>query len=127
MASVNKIILIGNVGQVPVLRHFANGEPVANLSLATNAYRKDGKGDQKEITDWHRLRVVGPLAEFASQAVKKGAQVYIEGELHYTKWKDKNVQRYSADIVVTELKILGAQEDSCAKKLNAPTSPATTN
>lgn len=127
MASVNKIILVGNVGQVPVLRHFANGEAVANLSLATNAYRKDAKGSQKEVTDWHRLRVVGALAEFASQAVKKGAQIYVEGELHYTKWKDKTVQRYSADIVVTELKILGVQEESSAKKMNAPTSPATTN
>lgn len=124
MASVNKIILIGNVGKVPVLRHFGNGEAVANLSLATNTIRKDANGE-KEVTEWHRLRVVGALAEFASQAVKKGAQIYVEGEIQYTKWKDKNVQRYSADIVVKQLQILGA-EDSDAKKLCAPTSPATT-
>lgn len=101
--SVNKVILIGNLGNDPELRQFANGGEVANLSLATSESWKDkNTGEKKNKTEWHKVSVMAPqAAKFCGQYLKKGAKVYIEGQLETRKWDDKEgVSRYSTEVVV---------------------------
>lgn len=99
---VNRMILLGNVGQDPEVRSFSNGGCVCNLSIATSESWKDKQtGEQKEVTEWHRVAIHGKLAEIAGEYLKKGSQVYIEGQLKTRKWQDQSgADRYTTEIVV---------------------------
>ena len=114
MASVNKVILIGNLGKDPDVRYMPNGEAVTNITLATTETWKDkSSGDKKEATEWHRVVFFRKLAEIAGQYLKKGSQVYIEGSLKTRKWQDKDGQdRYTTEIVADEMKMLGSRQGS---------------
>jgi single-strand DNA-binding protein len=137
MASINKVILIGNLGADPEQRVFANGDAVCNLRLATTEKWKDkASGDTKESTDWHRVVLYRRLAEIAGQYLRKGASVYIEGRIRTRKWQDKDGQeRHTTEIEASEMKMLdtkgsyssGGPADSTPQAIqpdrsNAPTS-----
>ncbi|HAF2716173.1 TPA: single-stranded DNA-binding protein [Salmonella enterica] len=100
---INKVILIGNLGQAPEVRYMPNGNAVANFSLATSeTWRSKQTGEMKELTEWHRVVVFGKLAEIAGEYLRKGSQVYIEGQLRTRSWDDNNgVTRYVTEIVVS--------------------------
>ncbi len=112
MASVNKVILIGNLGADPEVRAMPNGESVANIRLATTETWKDkNSGERRESTEWHRVIFYRRLAEIAGQYLRKGSQVYIEGRIRTRKWQDKDGQeRYTTEIEATEMKMLGRRE-----------------
>ncbi len=114
MASVNKVILVGNLGKDPETRYMPNGEAVTNITLATTDTWKDkSSGDKREATEWHRVVFFRKLAEIASQYLRKGSQVYIEGSLKTRKWQDKDGQdRYTTEIVADEMKMLGSRQGS---------------
>lgn len=111
MASVNKVILIGNLGADPEMRYTPAGDAVATLRLATTDTWKDKQtGEKKEATEWHRVVLWRKLGEIAGQYLKKGAQVYIEGSLKTRKWQDKDGQdRYTTEIVGDTMKMLGSR------------------
>lgn len=117
MASVNKVILMGNCGRDPELRYMANGKAVANVSIATTSRRKDREsGETVEDTQWHRVTFYERLAEIADEYVKKGKPIYVEGRLKYGKYTDKDgVEKNTCDIVATELQLLGGRDDSDEK------------
>jgi single-strand DNA-binding protein len=110
MASVNKVILVGNLGKDPEARYMQNGDCVCNFSIATSEQWKDkATGEKKEATEWHKCVAFRRLGEIAEQYLKKGASVYIEGKLTTRKWQDKEGQdRYTTEIVVDALKMLGS-------------------
>ena len=112
MASVNKVILVGNLGRDPETRYMPNGEAVANVTLATTDTWKDKTtGEKKEATEWHRIVFYRRLAEIAGQYLKKGSQVYIEGSLRTRKWQDKDGQdRYTTEIVADTMQMLGSRQ-----------------
>jgi len=99
---INKVILIGNLGQEPEVRYMPNGGAVANITLATSeTWRDKNTGDMKEKTEWHRVVLFGKLAEIAREYLRKGSQVYIEGSLQTRKWQDQNgVDRYTTEVLV---------------------------
>ncbi|QIQ21830.1 single-stranded DNA-binding protein [Zophobihabitans entericus] len=99
---INKVILVGNLGQDPEVRYLPNGGAVTNISIATSETWKDKQtGEQKDRTEWHRVVIFGKLAEIAGEYLKKGSQVYIEGSLQTRKWQDQSGQdRYSTEVVV---------------------------
>lgn len=110
---VNKVILVGRVGQNPEVRYSPSGTAVANMSLATNSYWKGGDGEGQEKTEWHRLVLFSRTAEIAEQYVKKGTQIYVEGRLQTRKWKDQQGQdRYTTEVVVNDMQLLGGRSDS---------------
>jgi single-strand DNA-binding protein len=112
--SVNKVILIGNLGADPEVRTLESGQKVANIRLATNRSFNNRDGQRVEETEWHRVEVWGKLADITAQYLQKGRTVYIEGRLRTRKWVDQNgVERYSTDIVAETLTMLGrGNEDS---------------
>ena len=112
MASVNKAIIIGNLGRDPEVRYTASGEALCNITVATSETWKDkATGEKKEATEWHRISFFGKLAEIAGQYLKKGSQVYVEGSIRTRKWTDKEGQeRYTTEIVANEMKMLGSRE-----------------
>jgi single-strand DNA-binding protein len=112
MASVNKVILIGNCGRDPEIRYLPSGQAVANISIATTSRRKDRtSGETVEDTQWHRVTFYDRLAEIAGEYVKKGRPIYIEGRLKYGKYTDQaGVERNTVDIIATEMQLLGARE-----------------
>ena len=112
MASVNKVILVGNLGADPETRYLPSGDPVTNLRLATTDSWKDkASGEKKEATEWHRVVLFRRLAEVAGQYLKKGSQVYIEGRIRTRKWQDKDGQeRYTTEIEAEEMKMLGSRQ-----------------
>lgn len=112
MASVNKVILIGNLGRDPETRYAPSGDAICNITLATTDTWKDkSSGERKEQTEWHRVVFFGRLAEIAGQYLKKGSQVYVEGSLRTRKWTDNNGQeRYTTEIRADEMKMLGSRE-----------------
>lgn len=114
MASINKVILIGNLGSDPEMRAFHNGDAVCNLRLATSEQWKDkATGEQRDSTEWHRVVLFRRLAEIAGQYLKKGSQVFIEGRLRTRKWQDKDGQeRYTTEIEASEMKMLGSLPDT---------------
>lgn len=116
MASVNKIILIGNCGKDPETRHTASGMQVCSVSIATSGKRKDkNTGEYVEDTQWHRVIFYDKLAEFAGKYLQKGKQVYISGSMKYGKYTDNNGnERYTADVVATEIQLLGSREEGQA-------------
>ena len=109
MASVNKVIILGNVGKDPEVRYMQNGDSVVSVSVATSEYWKDkNSGESKENTEWHRVTFYRKLAEVAANYLRKGSSVYIEGRLETKKWTDKSgVERYTTGIVASEMKMLG--------------------
>jgi single-strand DNA-binding protein len=110
MASVNKVILIGNVGRDPETRYMPSGDAIVNLSLATTDTWKDKNGEKQERTEWHRVAFFGKTAEIAGQYLRKGSQVYIEGRLQTRKWTDKEGQeRYTTEIVADRMQMLGSR------------------
>jgi len=108
MASINKVILIGNLGRDPEVKYGANGNAVCSLSLATTRQWKDQAGEKKEETEWHRVVLYQRLAEVAGEYTKKGSSLYIEGRLKTRKWTDKDgVEKYTTEIIGEEMKLLG--------------------
>jgi single-strand DNA-binding protein len=123
MASVNKVILMGNCGRDPEVRYMADGKAVANVSIATSTKRKDkNTGEILEDTQWHRITFYDRLAEIAGEYVKKGRPIYVEGRLKYGVYTDKNtgVEKNTVDIVATELQLLGGRDDAAAPRAAAP-------
>jgi len=112
MASVNKVILVGNCGRDPEIRYLPSGQAVANVSLATTSKRKDkNSGELVEETQWHRVTFFDRLAEIAGEYVKKGRPIYVEGRLVYRKYTDKDgVEKSATDIIATEMQLLGSRE-----------------
>ena len=112
MASVNKVILVGNLGKDPEVRYTADGAAIANITLATTDTWKDkATGEKKEATEWHRVSFFGKLAEIAGQYLKKGRSVYIEGRIRTRKWQDKEGQdRYTTEIIADQMQMLGSRE-----------------
>jgi len=112
-ASVNKVILIGNLGADPELKYTPNGAAVANLSLATIDTWKDNDGNKQERTEWHRVIIWKKLAEIAAEYLKKGSKVYFEGRLQTRSWEDKDgVKRYTTEVVADNMVMLGQKEQS---------------
>lgn len=108
MASLNKAILIGNLGKDPETRYMANGDAVTTITLATTDTWKDKNGEKQSKTEWHRVVMYRNLAEIAREYLKKGRPVYIEGRLETKKWTDKqNIERYTIQIVAEDMKMLG--------------------
>ena len=112
MASVNKVILVGNCGRDPEVRYLPSGQAVANVTLATSSRRKDkNSGEMIEDTQWHRITFYDRLAEIAGEYVKKGRPIYVEGRLKYGKFTNKDgVEQNTCDIIATEMQLLGSRE-----------------
>ena len=111
MASVNKVILIGNLGRDPETRYMPDGGAITNISIATTENWKDKNGDKQEKTEWHRVAFFGKLAEIAGEYLKKGSQVYVEGRLQTRKWQDKDGQdKYTTEIVANAMQMLGSRQ-----------------
>jgi single-strand DNA-binding protein len=111
MASVNKVILVGNLGRDPEVRLMANGEAVCNFSIATTDSWKDKSGTKQEKTEWHNIVMYRKLAEIAGEYLKKGRPVYIEGRLQTNKWQTKEGQdRYTTEIVADQMQMLGGRD-----------------
>jgi len=118
MASVNKAILIGNLGRDPEIRYMPNGDAVANMNLATTENWKDKNGDKQEKTEWHRVVMFGKLAEIAGEYLKKGSQVYFEGRIQTRKWTDKEGQdRYTTEIVADRMQMLGSRSGGTSRPM----------
>ena len=113
MASVNKVILLGNLGRDPETRYTTGGDAVTNLNIATSEQWKDKTGEKQERTEWHRVVLFGRQAEVAGEYLKKGRSVYIEGRLQTRKYTDKDgVEKYSTEIVADRMQLLGSGRDS---------------
>ena len=112
MASVNKVILVGNCGRDPEIRYLPSGQAVANVSIATSSRRKDkNTGESIEDTQWHRVTFYDRLAEIAGEYLKKGRPAYIEGRLKYGKYTDQaGIEKNTVDIIATELQLLGGRD-----------------
>jgi len=112
MASVNKVILVGNLGADPETRYLSSGDAVTNIRLATTESWKDKTtGEKKELTEWHRVVFFRRLAEIAGQYLKKGSPVYVEGRIRTRKWTDKEGQdRYTTEIEAAEMQLLGSRQ-----------------
>ena len=113
MASVNKVILIGNLGRDPETRYMPEGGAITNISIATTDKWKDKNGEMQEKTEWHRIAFFGKLAEIAGEYLKKGSQVYVEGRLQTRKWQDKDGQdKYMTEIIADRMQMLGSRQGS---------------
>jgi single-strand DNA-binding protein len=110
MASVNKVILIGNLGKDPETRYLPSGDAVTNISLATTDTWKDKSGEKQEHTEWHRVAFFGKVAEIAGEYLKKGSPVYVEGRIRTRKWQDKEGNdKYSTEVVADRMQLLGGR------------------
>ncbi len=110
MASVNKVILIGNLGKDPETRYLPSGDAVTNFSIATSEKWKSKSGEQQEHTEWHRISMFGKVAEVAGEYLKKGSPVYVEGRIRTRKWQDKEGQdKYTTEIVADRMQLLGSR------------------
>lgn len=114
MASINKVIIVGNLGRDPETRYTTNNEAMCNIAVATSDRWKDkNTGEQREATEWHRVTFFGKLAEIAGQYLKKGSQVYIEGKLRTRKYTDKDgIERFATDIIADQMQMLGSRQGS---------------
>ena len=112
MASVNKVIIVGNLGRDPETRSFPNGDQVCNVTIATtDRYKDKTSGEAKELTEWHRVSFFGRLAEIAGQYLRKGSQVYVEGSLRTRKWTDKEgVEKFTTEIRADSMQMLGSRQ-----------------
>ena len=127
MSSVNKVILVGRLGNDPEVRYTATGSAVANVSLATSENWKDKQtGEKQERTEWHRIVFFSKLAEIVAQYLRKGSLIYVEGSLQTKKWQDKNGEdRYTTEIVANEMRMLGSKsENSGTASYSAPAAPS---
>jgi single-strand DNA-binding protein len=124
MASVNKVILIGNAGRDPEVRTFPNGDQVCNVSIATSRKWKDKtSGEKQEETEWHRLSFFGRLAEIAGEYIEKGKSIYVEGRLRTRKYTDKDgVERYATEVICDQLVLLGSKDDGGERGAKGSTS-----
>ena len=128
MAGINKVILVGNLGQKPEVKYASNGNAIANLSVATSeSWTDKNTGQKQEKTEWHRVSLFGKLAEIAGQYLDKGSKVYVEGKLQTRKWQDKSgADRYTTEVVVSgfngTLQMLDRRDDSSS---SAPSENAT--
>ena len=113
MASVNKVILIGNLGRDPEVRYTANGAAICNVSIATTRnWKSKDSGERQEETEWHRVVFFDRLAEIAGEYLKKGRAVYVEGRLKTRKWTDKDgIEKYTTEIFAEQMQLLGGRED----------------
>lgn len=111
MASVNKVIIVGNLGRDPEMRYMPSGDAIANIAVATSYKSKDrNTGEQKELTEWHRISFFGRLAEIAGEYLKKGSSVYVEGRLQTRKYTDKDgIERYATDVIAENMQMLGSR------------------
>ncbi|AVG38507.1 single-stranded DNA-binding protein [Achromobacter insolitus] len=115
MASVNKVILVGNLGRDPDVRYSPDGAAICNISLATTSSWKDkASGEKREETEWHRVVIYGRVAEIAGEYLKKGRSVYLEGRLKTRKWQDKDTgaDRYSTEVIADQMQMLGGRDES---------------
>jgi len=126
MASVNKAIIVGNLGRDPEMRYTQSNTPVATFSVATTDQWTDKNGERQERTEWHRVVAWARLAEICGQYLQKGKQVYIEGRLQTREWEDQNGQkRYTTEIVAREMQMLGRPGDAPAREaVSQPQQPA---
>lgn len=126
MAGVNKVILVGNLGKDPEVRHLESGVTVANFSIATTETYKDrNTGERKEVTEWHNVVLWRGLAEVAEKYLKKGSQVYVEGKLRTRSWEKDGVTRYTTEIVGDNMTMLGGrQAGGDQQQVSSPSSPA---
>ena len=126
MASVNKVILVGNLGRDPETRYTTGGDAVTNIRVATTDTWKDKNGEKQERTEWHTVVFFGRQAEIAGEYLKKGKQVYIEGRLQTRKWQDKEGQdRYTTEIVADRMQMLGSREGAGAAVAAEPSERGT--
>jgi single-strand DNA-binding protein len=125
MASVNKVIVVGNLGRDPETKYMPDGNAITNVSVATSFQWNDKtSGEKKEETEWHRVVFRGKLAEVAGEYLKKGSQVYVEGRLRTRKWQDKEGQeRYTTEIVAERMQMLGSRAGSGQPRDDAPMEP----
>lgn len=112
MASVNKVILVGNLGRDPEVRYMPNGEAVCNFSIATTDSWKDKQGQKQDKTEWHNIVMYRRLAEIAGEYLKKGRPVYLEGSLQTRKWEKDGVTRYTTEIIANQMQMLGGRDDA---------------
>ena len=128
MASVNKVIIVGNLGSDPEMRYLQNGDAVCNIKIATSESWKDKQtGDKKEATEWHRVVFFSQLAEIAGKYLKKGSSVYVEGKITTRKWQDKDgADRYTTEITGNEMKMLGGgrQDGDSGERTQQRSEPA---
>ena len=123
--SMNKAILVGNLGADPEVRSTSNGSRVATLSIATSRQWKNQAGEKQEKTEWHRFSMFGRLADIAGEYLKKGSSVYIEGKLQTRKWQDKEGNdRYTTEIVANEMKMLGSRPSGGDTGMDKPQASA---
>ena len=117
---VNKVIIVGNLGNDPETRYMPSGSAVTNLSVATNESWKDKQtGEQKDRTEWHKVAMFGRLAEIAAEYLRKGSQVYIEGKLRTRKWQDNSGNdRWTTEIIADEMQMLGGRSGAGAPAMN---------
>jgi single-strand DNA-binding protein len=121
MASVNKVILVGNLGRDPETRYTTSGDAVTNIRLATTDTWKDKAGEKQERTEWHNIVFYGRQAEIAGEYLKKGRQIYVEGRLQTRKWQDKEGQdRYTTEIIADRMQMLGSREGGGASAAIEP-------
>ena len=125
MASVNKVILVGNLGRDPEVRYLPDGGAVTNVSVATTDTWKDKSGEKQERTEWHRIAFFGKLAEIAGEYLKKGSQVYVEGSLRTRKWQDKEgKERYTTEIIADRMQMLGSRGGGSESMAHEPKAAA---
>ena len=117
MASINKVILVGNLGSDPVIKYTPDNNAITNISVATtDRYKDKATGEQKEITEWHRVVFFNRLGEIAGEYLKKGSQVYIEGKLRTRKWTDQSgVDKYTTEIIADQMQMLGGKSGSSSE------------
>lgn len=127
MASVNKVIIVGNIGQDPEIRYTAGGDAATNISVATSEQWKDKTtGEQKEQTEWHRISFFGKPAEIVCQYLRKGSQIYVEGKIRSKKYTDKQgIERTAFEIIAESFKMLGNKPESGSGKKQTPAKPQT--
>lgn len=127
MASVNKVIIVGNLGRDPEVRYSADGAAMCSVSVATTSSWSDkNSGDRREETEWHRVVFYGRLAEIAGEYLKKGRSIYVEGRLRTRKWTDKeNIERYTTEVVAEQMQMLGGREsgEPTASTVDEPPQP----
>jgi single-strand DNA-binding protein len=117
MASVNKAIIVGNLGRDPEMRYTPNGDPIASFSVATTEKWKDKQGEQQEKTEWHNITIFGKLAEVCGEYLKKGSSVYLEGRIQTDKYTDKaGIEKYSTKIIADRMQMLGGKPEGSTSK-----------
>ena len=122
--SINKVILVGNVGKDPEVRHLQGGASVATITLATSERYKDRNGESRELTEWHTINAWRQLADLAENYIRKGSQIYVEGRIRTRSWDDQNGQkRYATEIQADVIQLLGRRNDNPAPQQSAPAQP----